>query len=76
MARTPTPLQRYLRFSTMGLELGLSVIIGIGFGWWLDSKLGSTPWLMMLFTVLGMAAGFLSVFRRLREFTRSQGGAE
>ena len=34
-----------------------------GLGVWLDRKLGTTPWLTLLGTVVGMAGGFTSFFR-------------
>lgn len=34
------------------------------FGYWLDGKLGhQTPWLTIVFAILGMAGGFISFFR-------------
>src|SRR5687768_680727 len=47
----------YLSSSSVGLELGISVIIGVLFGYWLDRKLGTEPWMMLLFLVLGFVAG-------------------
>jgi ATP synthase protein I len=67
MAEDRNLLQRYLRYSTMGLELGLSVVFGVFIGWGLDTWLGTEPWLLLLCTLLGMAAGFIGVYRHLRE---------
>ena len=61
---------KFLSASSVGLEMGLSVLIGIGFGYWLDTKAGTTPWLMLLFLALGLVAGFRGVFRALREADR------
>ncbi len=52
-----------LAASTAGLELGISVAVGLLFGWWLDGKAGTAPWLMLLFMVLGLVAGFRGVLR-------------
>lgn len=35
----------------------MCVIIGYGAGWWLDSKLGTRPWLAVILTLVGLAAG-------------------
>ena len=59
-------LKRYLRFSTIGLEMGLSVALGYYIGKWLDTYFGSTPWLLLLFVFFGLSAGFLSLWRSLR----------
>ena len=47
----------------MAAELVGAVIVGGAIGWGLDRWLGSTPWLFMLFFVLGFAAGVLNVVR-------------
>jgi F0F1-type ATP synthase assembly protein I len=48
----------------------LSFVIAIGIGWWagraLDRWLGTGPWLMIVLTVLGLAAGALNVYRTLQ----------
>ncbi len=53
--------------SSVGLEMGIAVIIGLLFGRFLDGKLGTEPWLMIVFTGFGMAAGLKGVFRAVRE---------
>lgn len=58
---------RTLSMSSVGLEMGIAVILGLLAGRWLDGQYGTGPWLMLLFTALGMAAGFKGVFRALRE---------
>lgn len=67
MAETPNRMRKYLRLSTVGLELGLSVLIGLFIGQYLDEWLGTEPWLLLLFLILGMVAGFRSIFRLLRD---------
>src|SRR5258706_4851790 len=47
-----------LSASTAGLELGISVAVGLLFGYWLDGKIDSAPWFMLLFMILGLVAGF------------------
>ena len=49
--------------STVGLVLVVSTVIGYAFGSWLDKKLGTDPWLMLVFTLMGIAAGFIEMFR-------------
>ena len=58
--------QRYMRFSTLGLEMGLGIGVGWMIGQWLDTKLGTGPWLLLLFLCFGMGAGFLSLWRALK----------
>jgi ATP synthase protein I len=59
-----------LSASSVGLELGLSVVIGVLIGIWLDGRLGTTPWLMLLWLGVGLAAGFRGVLRAVRRADR------
>lgn len=59
-----------LSASSVGLELGLSVVISVLFGMWLDDKLGTAPWLMLAWLGLGLAAGFRGVLRAVRRADR------
>jgi ATP synthase protein I len=72
MAEPPSPWKRYLRFSSIGIELGLSVMIGLIGGQWLDRRFGTEPWLLLLGLLVGMAAGFTSVYRALKELSREE----
>lgn len=38
--------------------MGVCVALGWGIGYWLDGWLGTQPWLMLVFLLLGVAAGF------------------
>ena len=60
-----------LSASSVGLELGVSVIIGVVFGYWLDLQLGTSPWMMLLFLVFGFAAGFRGVLRAVKRADRA-----
>jgi ATP synthase protein I len=55
-----------LSASSVGLEMGLSVVIGLLIGYGLDAKLGSGPWLMLLFMLFGLVAGFRGVLRAVK----------
>lgn len=44
----------------------VALIMGLGFfGWLLDSRLGTAPWLMLVFGVAGFIAGFWILLRLL-----------
>jgi|RhiMethySRZTD1v2_1073278.scaffolds.fasta_scaffold901966_2 ATP synthase protein I len=47
----------------IGTELVAGVAVGVGIGWGLDRWLGTKPWLMIAFFVLGAAAGMMNVYR-------------
>ncbi len=40
---------------------------GLFFGYLLDRWLGTAPWLLLTFTVLGIVSGLLSLFRALKK---------
>jgi ATP synthase protein I len=60
-----------LSASSVGLELGVAVVIGVLVGMWLDSKAGTTPWLMLLFLAFGLIAGFRNVLRAVARADRA-----
>ena len=70
-ARTAKGAFRTLSASSVGLEMGISVVIGVLIGIWLDGKLGTAPWMMLLWLVIGFAAGFRGVIRAMRREDRS-----
>jgi len=47
----------------LGVELVSALILGVAIGYLLDRWLGTKPWLLILFFILGSAAGLLNVFR-------------
>ncbi len=49
-----------LRIAT---ELVVAIAVGFGAGWGLDHWLGTKPWFLVLFIVLGAVAGILNVVR-------------
>jgi ATP synthase protein I len=53
-------LARGFRLST---ELVAGVLVGAAIGWLLDRLLGISPWGMIVFLLLGFAAGVLNVMR-------------
>src|ERR1044071_6769107 len=70
-ARNGRRFYQTLSASSVGLELGLSVVFGVLFGRWLDGKLGTTPWMMLLFLALGLVAGFRSLVRAVHRADRA-----
>ena len=75
-ARTTKRAYDALSASSVGLELGISVILGLLFGWWLDKQIGTTPWMMLLFLVFGLIAGFRGVMRAVTRAERAAAVSE
>ncbi|OGB91917.1 MAG: hypothetical protein A2Z31_02280 [candidate division NC10 bacterium RBG_16_65_8] len=59
----PSVLRQLARLSTIGIALVAATAIGLLIVYGLDRLLGTTPWLTMVFALLGIAAGFLNLFR-------------
>jgi ATP synthase protein I len=57
--------------STIGLALVLSTVIGLAGGYYLDRWLGSSPWLTLIGLLLGIAAGFVNLFRSVKRAERN-----
>ncbi|NNE86490.1 MAG: F0F1 ATP synthase subunit I [Silicimonas sp.] len=56
------------------LVAGLAIGFGIGFG--LDKVFGTLPWMMIVFTMLGFAAGIRTMLRSAKEMQETPKGDE
>jgi ATP synthase protein I len=54
-------------WSTVGLEIVLSLIIGFFGGRWLDGKLGTAPWISLVGFAFGCAAAVKVLLRTVAE---------
>src|SRR5689334_1380722 len=70
-ARTAKRAYNALNASSVGLELGISVAIGLLIGYYMDKWLGTQPWLMLLWLTFGLIAGFRGVFRAVARADRA-----
>jgi ATP synthase protein I len=66
----PGPPRRRTQFQfAMAMELPFifvgAIVFGGLLGWWLDAKLGTSPWLMLLLGALGFWAGLREIQRQL-----------
>ena len=48
-------------YSSLGLQVALSIFIGLAAGVYLDRKFDTTPWLTLIFLGFGIAAGFRNI---------------
>jgi ATP synthase protein I len=53
----------YARGFRLSSELVAGVLVGAGIGWALDRMLGISPWGLIVFLLLGFAAGVINVMR-------------
>ncbi|NKB48155.1 MAG: hypothetical protein GKS02_02205 [Alphaproteobacteria bacterium] len=57
----------------VGVDLVVGVGVGAGIGWGLDFWLGTKPFLLALFIILGFVAGLLNVIRTTNQSFKSSG---
>ena len=62
--------------SGVGLTLVISTVLGFWGGYVLDRWLGSAPWFMLVGLLLGIASGFVNLFRAAGIFGREGERAE
>ncbi len=68
----PDPVDR-VRGAAMGqamkiaIELVVGVAVGGFIGWYLDGQLGTKPWLLIVFLILGFSAGMANIIRTARK---------
>jgi len=60
------------RYSAIGLEMGLCVAIGVAIGYFLDRYFSTGPWLTLIFLLLGVAAGFRSLFSLVKDIDKGE----
>ena len=65
-----TAVYQAAQLASLGIEMGLAVLLGWFVGQWLDNRWGTDPWLMLVFTLFGVAAGFKAVLRVHHDVTR------
>ncbi len=51
------------KYSALGLEMAISVVVGLAIGYYLDKWLGTSPWLTIVWIGFGFAAGVRSLYR-------------
>ncbi len=49
----------------VGLQFAGSIVLFLFVGQWLDSRLGTEPWLLLIGVFVGAAAGFYALYRQL-----------
>jgi ATP synthase protein I len=57
--------------STVGLTLVVATVLGLAGGYYLDGWLGTSPWLTLIGLLLGIAAGFVNLFRTVNRAGRN-----
>lgn len=75
MAARRTQLRRariWLDVSVIGIQFPVAIALGFFAGRWLDTQFGTAPWLMVIFSLCGIAAGFVNLFRITAQASRAE----
>ncbi len=70
MGKPDETLNTLTRYSAGALEMGISVVIGLGIGYWLDQVFGTAPWMALFWMACGTAAGLRSLYRLAKKLER------
>jgi len=61
--------QAFAMFGSFGFIMAASILVGYFLGSFLDKKLGTEPWLLIIFLFLGIAGAFIEFFKTFQRFT-------
>lgn len=63
MPRSPAGLADLGRYAGLGMQFAGSVALFGALGWWLDKRIGTGPWLLVLGLFLGAGLAFFALLR-------------
>lgn len=67
-----SPLVQMAYASSVGIALVLVIFASLYFGYWLDSKYGTTPFFSLLFLVLAIAGAFRNLYVYIKRNFRDE----
>jgi ATP synthase protein I len=62
----------WLQVSIVGIQFPVAILIGFFWGRWMDKVFGTWPWLTLIFSVFGITAGFVNLFRITAQASRTE----
>jgi F0F1-type ATP synthase assembly protein I len=65
-------IQATSRYSYVGIFFGVAIAIGYFFGRWLDAKWHTAPWFGIVGLLIGVASGFLELYRVSKSALRDE----
>ncbi len=65
-------VRRWADLSIIGIQFPVAIVIGYLWGRTMDRWFGTAPWLTAIFSLFGIAAGFLNLFRMSAEVARDE----
>ena len=65
-----TIIRRIITYSSIGIQVGLAIAVGVIAGVYLDRWLHTEPWLTLIGLMVGLVSGFGRLYQIGKEFTR------
>jgi ATP synthase protein I len=65
--RDPSPWKGLAELTSIGMTMVLCTVIGLAGGYFGDRWLGTSPWLTLGGLLLGIVAGFVNLFRSVKD---------
>ena len=66
--RKKTIIGRIITYSSIGIQIGFAIAIGVIAGVYLDQWLHTGPWLTLLGLLIGLVSGFTRLYQIGKEF--------
>jgi ATP synthase protein I len=72
MAPDASPMKAWKMWdlSSIALSIPSAIAVGMFFGYWLDKWLGTEPWMIIIFTLLGVVSGLMTFIRLVVRYNR------
>ncbi|MCX7770441.1 MAG: AtpZ/AtpI family protein [Proteobacteria bacterium] len=67
--------RKYLQLSSIGIEMGVATMIGLGIGWSLDKYIFREkyyPWLTLIFLFFGFIAGIKNALQLIKSLDKKE----
>ncbi len=61
-----------MTYGTLGLEMGISLAIGLAMGYYLDRYFGTAPILTIIFMIFGLIAGMRRLYTLWKKMEREE----
>jgi ATP synthase protein I len=68
MSQNRRPFKAYALMTAIVAQLAGSILVGVFLGRWLDRLTNTEPLFLIIFLLLGLAAGVFSMLRSIRQF--------
>jgi ATP synthase protein I len=64
--------KKWAAYSTVGLMFPTSIAVGFFMGYLLDKVFKTSPYLLIIFTLYGIAAGFVNLYKVTKKYGKKK----